>query len=118
MPDTLTIRGLEVMCHIGVPDEERARPQMLKLTLTFPAIGVAAAAGADDLTQTVNYFEVAEFMMRVAGEKPRKLIETLAEDICSAVLREFGVAQVELEVHKFIIPGTEAVVLRVRRNRA
>jgi dihydroneopterin aldolase len=33
MPDQITIEDLEVLFHVGVPDEERAEPQRLLITI-------------------------------------------------------------------------------------
>ncbi len=33
MPDQITIKDLEVRFHVGVPDDERAKPQKLLITI-------------------------------------------------------------------------------------
>jgi dihydroneopterin aldolase len=116
MPDQIHIDRLAVSAHLGVPDEERATPQRLEISLTFPVAGVSAAAAGDDLALTVNYYDVCETVRRVAAERPRRLIETLAEDLCAAVLAEFAVGSVRLEVRKFIIPETNFVSVRIERQ--
>mgnify|MGYP003716592933 CR=1 FL=1 len=44
MPDRITIEDLEVQFHVGVPDEERAKPQKLLLTIEMThALGPSGA---------------------------------------------------------------------------
>jgi dihydroneopterin aldolase len=115
MSDWLTIHRLRLWCHIGVPEEERARPQMLEATLRFKVDAAAAAAG-DDLARTVNYFEVAQRAKAIAASHPRQLIETLAEDLASGLMADFGLPRIEVVLRKFILPDTECVELVVGRK--
>ncbi len=114
--DRIELRGVEVSAFIGVPGEERALPQTLELDVTLwpgrPLTGLG-----DRIENTVNYFAVWQRLRQVAVERPRRLIETLAEDVVSTLLDEFPVSEVEVTVHKFILPGTRAVALTVRRVR-
>ena len=116
MNDTILVKGLEVPLHIGVPDEEREQPQTLKIHLELvPENGFADLD--DDIAKTVNYYEVTVRVKELAAERPRKLIETLAEEISEMILREFAVTELVLEIEKFILPDTEFVGLRMHRNR-
>ncbi|MDR1190379.1 MAG: dihydroneopterin aldolase [Verrucomicrobiales bacterium] len=118
MPDRIHINRLTVSARVGVSDAERARPQRLEISLTFPVPTVSAAAAGDDLSLTVDYFAVGETVKRVAAARPRKLLETLAEEIAAAVLAEFTVSAVTLEVRKFILPETNFVSLVIERRAA
>src|SRR6266853_1783154 len=70
----------------------------------------------DDLRNTVDYFAVCQAVKALAGARPRRLIETLAEEIAAAVLRDFAVAAVEVELRKFILPDTAFVAVKLRRE--
>jgi FolB domain-containing protein len=114
--DAIHIQQLELSAHIGVPDGERAKPQRLVVNLTlFPTRGFAGLG--DDVANTVDYYVVTRAVQDIAQERPRKLIETLAEDIASFVLANYPLAAVELELRKFILPDTEYVAVRIRRER-
>ncbi len=116
MKDTIILTGLEVPVHIGVPDEERAQPQILKLHLELvPENGFAGLN--DDIEKTVNYYEVTLRVKEVAAEYPRKLIETLAEELAAMILSEFSVSELVLEIEKFILPDTDFVGLKMHRSR-
>ena len=80
MPDTIEIRRLEVQTHIGVPDEERANEQSLWITVRLiPSQGFDHLN--DSIEHTIDYQSVADQLVLLAGEKPRKLIETLEQFI-------------------------------------
>lgn len=114
--DKIEIKGLKLVSRVGVSDEERADAQELLVNVVIrPAMPLQGLA--DDIGQTVDYDQVAREIRRVAGEGSRRLIETLAEDIARAVLGFEGVAEVGVEVRKFILPDTEYVAVAVRRER-
>lgn len=117
MSDRITIHRLRVPCHIGVPDEERAQPQILEISVSFKADTVPAAAAADDLHLTTNYFDVSERIKDIARAKPRRLIETLAEDLATTLMQDFTLPSIEVEIRKFILPDAEAVSLSIKRKR-
>ncbi len=115
-PDTILVKELCVHYHVGVPDEERARPQRLSLNLELKT-DFSRAAASDSIVDTVNYFEVSRRLLHFGEGRSWKLIETLAADIASLILREFAVDSVVVEVEKFILPETRAVAVRMERSR-
>jgi FolB domain-containing protein len=116
MNDIITIRDLVISTYIGVPDEERELPQSLHVNLKMHVPSVQSAAQRDDVSLTVNYYDVAQSIKKLALEKPRRLIETLAEEIAGNVLKNFAVAQVEVEIKKYILPDTEYVSICITRS--
>ncbi len=113
--DVILVKGLEVPLFIGVTDEERANPQVLKLHLEMvPKNGCSSLN--DDIDKTVNYYDVSQRVKHLAAERPRKLIETLAEEVIEMILTEFAVTEVQLEIEKFILPDTDFVGLRMWRQ--
>ena len=115
--DKIIIEDLEVSYHVGVPDEERANPQRLLITVEMEH-NFAPAAASDDLTQTINYFTVCQRLLKLGDGKSWKLIETLAVDIAELVLREFKATTAMVRVKKFIIPQTRWIAVEVKRPTA
>ncbi|MDD5199938.1 MAG: dihydroneopterin aldolase [Terrimicrobiaceae bacterium] len=117
MPDDwIEVRGLKVEARIGVPDAERAEPQRLLVDLRLrPLRGFSQMP--DSIEATVDYFAVAQRVAALSAERPRRLIETLADEIAAAVLREFPARRVEVTVRKFILPDTEFVAVHCARQR-
>jgi FolB domain-containing protein len=116
MNDTIIISDLAVLYHVGVPDEERARPQRLLVTVEIEnAFGPAVAH--DDLKATIDYFAVTQRLLGFGQGRDWKLIEKLASDIAQMILKDFGAEAVAVEVKKFIIPEARYVAVRIRRTR-
>lgn len=113
MSDRIIIRGLQLTCRIGVPDEERAEPQDLRAHLT---LGVASFPDDDRIEGTVDYKAVGDRVREVAKKTERKLIETLAQDIAAVILEEFQVLEVRVELEKFILPETDWVGVVIERS--
>lgn len=114
--DRICINGLRINCHVGVPDEERAQPQELLVSVVmFPQQSEESLN--DEIERTIDYYAVSLRLEEVACGKPRKLIETLAEDLAACVLDEFEVSAVSVEVEKFILPNTRSVAVSVHRER-
>ena len=81
----ISIVDLEVHFHVGVTDEERARPQRLLLTVDM-SYDFSAAAATDRVTQTIDYFKVTQKILRLGDGRSWKLIEKLATDVADLVL--------------------------------
>ncbi len=114
--DTITLCDLEVFYCVGVPDAERAQPQRLLLTIKLTHDFTAAAA-ADDLTRTIDYYAVSRRLLNYGEGRSWRLIEKLAADIAATLLTEFQPATVCVEVKKFIIPEARHVAVRLTRSR-
>ena len=116
MSDRIVIREMEIQCRIGVPDEERAEPQTLRVTIEME-VDIASSARADDIGQTVDYFSVYQKVHTLSESRPRKLIETLAEEIAHMVIGDFDVNTVVVRIDKFILPNTRTVSVEIQRHQ-
>jgi dihydroneopterin aldolase len=116
MADSIHIHQLEVPSFIGVYEEEQRAKQKLLISIELKVESIAAAARADDIRLTVNYSAVCATVTQVAAEKSRKLIETLAEETATAILRDYAVQEVTLEVEKFILPEARSVSVKITRR--
>jgi FolB domain-containing protein len=113
--DAILVSALELSAHIGVPEAEREEPQRLTLDITlFPKSDFSNLS--DDLNRTVDYFALTRRVRKLAASMPRKLIETLVEEIAQCILSEFPVAEVHLELRKYILPDTGFVAVRIQRK--
>jgi len=117
MSDLIRVVDLEIWTRIGVPEEERAQPQRLLVTLEMSVESFSQAAAADDISHTVNYFDVAQYVRKFAAERPRKLIETFVEDLAQSLLASFSIKKIRLEIKKFILPDAAYVSVEIERER-
>jgi FolB domain-containing protein len=113
----ISIVDLEVFYHVGVPDEERAQPQRLLLTIEMDS-DFSAAAKTDSIADTIDYFTVSQRLLKFGDGKNWKLIEKLAADIADLILSKFKPQSVSVEVKKFPIPQARhvSVILTKKRN--
>lgn len=114
--DKITIHDLEVLCRVGVTDEERAKPQRLLLTVEME-LDFSRAASSDDLAATIDYDSVARRLAAFGASGSWKLIETLAVGLAEMVLADFKPQAVTVDVKKFVLPNAKSVSASVRRVR-
>lgn len=108
----IEIKGLDLECHIGVPEEERNQPQVLKADISLVLSKHFESMG-DNIEMTIDYAALADRLFRAAKEKSRKLIETLAADLLQVCLATPGVSHAEVSIRKFILPQTEYVSVSI-----
>jgi dihydroneopterin aldolase len=116
MEDSIVVSGLELLAHVGVTAAERQTAQRVTLSLRLvPERGFTSLA--DDIANTVDYAAVCETVRREAGAKPRRLIETLAGDVATLLLKDFPLRAVEVEVRKYALPNADYAAVHIRRKR-
>jgi FolB domain-containing protein len=111
----IIIEDLALFLHVGVPDEERARPQRVLVSIELEH-DFSAAAVSDDLARTIDYHAVARRVTSLGEARSWKLIETLAWEIAGICTEEFGARSVLVTVKKFILPETRHIAVQVRRQ--
>lgn len=108
----ISIVDLEVFYRVGVPEEERAQPQRLLLTIDMQ-FDFSAAAKTDSINDTIDYFAVSHRLLKFGEGKSWKLIEKLATDIRDMIASEFKAQSVSVEVKKFPIPQARYISVSV-----
>jgi dihydroneopterin aldolase len=122
MADRIELRGLTVRGHHGVFEHERRDGQDFVVDITV-WVDLAAAAGSDDLADTLDYGELAQRAADIVAGPPRNLIETVAGEIAEGVMsdaRVHAVEAVEVVVHKPAAPiplTLSDVAVVARRSR-
>ena len=117
MNDSLIkIRGLRLMTRIGVPDEERADEQELRVNIDM--VPPASFSAMDDrIDATIDYHAVCVELAELARLGERRLIETLADEMADHVLVNHGAVEGRVEIEKFILPQTDWVGVQVVKRR-
>lgn len=99
MSDQIHLFEAVIPCRIGITAEERASPQNLVMDLSM-RLDLRPAAHSEDLSDTVDYVHVLDLMHQIASLREWVLVESLAETICAAVLRNFPLLSVRLLLRK------------------
>ena len=115
--DVVRIEQIEVLAHIGVPDEERGQPQRLTISVRFWPSRLAAELN-DDIDNAVNYAEVCDEVRRFVQSRRDRLIETLADALATCLLEAYAMDRVMIEIRKYVLPDVKFVSITVTRERA
>jgi dihydroneopterin aldolase len=120
MADRITVRGLRLDGRVGVPDEERATPQLLELDIELE-VDLDAAARSDELADTVDYGPLIELCRRTLDRGEFKLLEGLAGALVDRVLEEAPRASAAtIRVRKLAVPvdaDVDFAEVELRRTR-
>lgn len=115
MSDAILIHGLRVRGVIGVYDFEQQAPRELILNLSLEK-DLSAAAASDDLADTVDYAAVAALAQALAAERNHALLEHYGGRLLDAILEQYPVTAVDLEIRKpGAVEGADWVGVRMRR---
>jgi dihydroneopterin aldolase len=117
MFDLIRVTELEIWSRVGVPDEEREEPQRLLVDLELRVKDIGPASLTDNVKLTVDYAVVAERVKTLALSRPRRLVETLAEDIAADLLKMFPITSLQLEIKKFVLPDARHVAIIIERPK-
>lgn len=112
----INIVDLEVFYQIGVTDEERAKPQRLLITVEME-LDFSAASLSDRVEKTINYFEVAQELLKFGENRSWKLLEKLVANLADHILARFRPEAVYVEIKKFVIPQARYVSVVLARSR-
>jgi dihydroneopterin aldolase len=109
------IEQLKVFARVGVPQAERARRQRLVLNITlWPARDLRDLQ--DRIAQTVDYSALCQEAKDFLSRQSPKLLETLANDLASHLLRKFRVLKISVEIRKFVLKNAAYASVTVTRS--
>jgi len=114
--DRIEICELELFARIGVPDDERAEPQRLTISITLWPLKNFGELD-EQLARTVDYAVVCRDVKELVSRTEYKLIETLADNLAAHLLAAYPIARVQLELRKFILPDVKHVGVLLERVR-
>ena len=93
------LRDMTLEATIGIHPHERAARQRIRINVDL-GVEEGAEDGADRLERVVDYERVAALVRQIATAGHINLVETLAERIASACLRDTRVRLARIRVEK------------------
>lgn len=117
--DRVEVHGIRATGHHGVFAFEREQGQEFVVDVALH-LDTRPAATSDDLADAVDYGVLAQRVHDVVTGEPVDLLETLAQRVADACLREPTVRAVDVAVHKPQAPVEvpfDDVVVRIHRVR-
>ncbi len=100
----------------GVEEKERRIKQEFVISVRL-GFKTRKAGASDRLADTIDYGETRELIRTVIEGKSCKLLETLAEKTCSAILKDGRVRTVEFSIRKTTMWKNGVPGITVRRER-
>lgn len=97
--DQVFIKGLTTEAVIGIYDWERTLRQPLVFDLDM-AWDIRPAAAHEDISATLNYAAISEYITTFVEASEFLLVETLAEHLAALLRKEFDIPWLRLRVTK------------------
>jgi dihydroneopterin aldolase len=114
---TVIVRGLVLMCSIGIRRAERDRKQRVRVSVELTASAEAGFPG-EDRRRVINYEKVVAAIRQIAASGHIDLCEGFAARICDACFADVRVGHIRVEVEKLdIFADAEAVGAVLERTR-
>ena len=115
--DRVVVRGLRLWAHVGVLEHERRMGQWFELDFSL-GCSMAAAAAADDLSQTLDYSRAIQALQLQARTLRCLTLEHWSDRILELLEELYGLVPIWLELRKCQapVPGFSGIVA-VQRSR-
>ena len=118
--DIVFIENLKIKTTIGVWEWEQRIKQNLLVDVQL-GVDIKPAAQSDCIEKAISYKQVAKRVSETLDKSNFKLVETVAEHICTLILNEFPVEWCQVKVSKpRAVENADSVgviIERFRENR-
>ena len=117
MMDKVFITNLHVHGILGIHDWERITPREIIINATMLTDTIPAAQ-SDDISDCVNYSDMAKKLRAHVESAARQTIEALANDLAEICLQDTKVEKVILRVDKpGAVPEADSAAVEVERTK-
>ena len=100
MSDKIILKGITIFGKHGCTEEERQHGQNFKVDVEL-SLNLEMAGNTDQLAHTVDYSQVLFDIEKIVAGAPRRLIETVAEEIADTLLKNYPrVESLKVTLHK------------------
>ena len=92
MSDKIILTGIEIFGRHGCSIEEQTLGQKFYVDVELN-LDLSKAGRSDNFDDTVDYVKILELVEKIVGGTPRRLIETVAEEIAEKILADFEIIE-------------------------
>lgn len=111
------VKDLKLMALIGVYDVEKVKPQPIVVNIDL-SVSEGEGPKDDDLSHVVSYEIVVKKVEAIVAQGHINLVESLAERIAEACLKDERVIAARVRVEKpEVIPNAASVGVEIERMR-
>jgi dihydroneopterin aldolase len=113
----LFIHQLNVSTIIGVLPQEKVTPQNLIIDLEIN-IDIDSAVQTDQLSSTIDYTELRQFVINYVSASRFQLIEALAGHLANELIRNYALTWLRLSVTKkpWDMPDVQSVAVVIEQS--
>ena len=97
--DKVQIKNLKIAGKNGVYDFEKKQNNFFEIDVTM-FLSLKKPGESDNLEDTVDYVEAISLITKIFKKRDLKLIEAVAESICSALLDSYPVKKIKIKIRK------------------
>ncbi len=95
------LKEIPVKIFLGVPKEERKDKQKILIDLSFK-FDSKKAEKSDKIEDTIDYFEIYQFIQNFPQDKEFKLLEYFYKELETAILKKFlKIKKLKIKIQKF-----------------
>jgi 7,8-dihydroneopterin aldolase/epimerase/oxygenase len=111
------VKDLEIDALLGIYPEEKARPQRIIVNIDL-SVKEGSDPTSDDIKNVVSYEIVVQKVERIVAQGHVNLVETLAELIALACLKDARVMAARVRIEKpDVIKNARSVGVEIERAR-
>jgi len=117
--DRILIPELPLRARVGVEERERAVPQPIVLEVEL-RLDLRPAGRSDSVSNTIDYEAVCGRLEELVADRSFCLIETIAEEVASRLVRDFPAQSVRVAVRKpraLAARGVPYAAVEIERSR-
>ncbi len=97
--DKVFLNDLKIDTIIGIYEWERNTKQTLQFDLEMDW-DIRPAAASEDINDALDYDAMSKVIVSFVEQSNYQLIETLAEDLCQLLIKEFAIPKIKLTLTK------------------
>lgn len=117
--DRIKLKGMTFYAFHGVSKSERELGQQYEIDVEL-SVDTKKAGNTDNIEDTINYAEVFDRVESIVEKNSFKLLETVAERISNALLKDFEISGIKVVVRK-INPPVKGIIdhveVEIERNK-
>ena len=96
---TIEIKNISIPANIGITSKERARKQILKVTLTFSYI-VNKKKNLDKISNLKDYSKITKYLKQIIVESRFNTLEKLIEFTANKLEKKFKIKNIKIKINK------------------
>ena len=107
--DCIILEGMIFYGYHGLKAEEKSLGQRFIVDLKVE-LDLSVAGNSDQISDTAHYGNMYRVVKRIVEGKSKNLIEAVAEDVATTILKDFNVSSVSIKISKPDVPIKDSIL--------